>query len=81
MDGQMGLLQKPETGNSSPIRELVPKGIAYRLELHFRNNSLEKTTQSFLVAQSRFWTPKDLYQPFNAGQFEFFLTVDSLMVS
>jgi hypothetical protein len=45
MNRQMGLLQKPDAGNSGCPRELMPDRRAYRPQAHFRNNRLEEVRQ------------------------------------
>jgi hypothetical protein len=69
MNRQMGLLQKPDPGDSSSFRKLMPDGSSDWSQAHFRNNRLEEVREIRLALQQRFAASKGFDQPFNAIQF------------
>jgi len=64
----VGLLEKPEPGQSARIRKLVPDAVPERLQPHRGDDLLKKTGQAVAAPQGFLRTPINLQQPFNSSQ-------------
>jgi len=70
MDGQVGLLEKPETGHSPRIRKLMPDTVPQGFQIHLGNDALKEAGQGIPVSQRFLRTPINFQQPLNACQKE-----------
>jgi hypothetical protein len=68
MDGQVGLLEKPETSHSTRIRKLVPDTLPQGFQVHSGDDALKEVDQGLLVTQRFLRTPINFQQPFHACQ-------------
>ena len=68
VDGQVGLLEKPESGQSPCIRKLMPDAVSQGLQSHRRDDFLKKTGQTGAAPQSFLRTSINFQQPFNSCQ-------------